>query len=83
MLAKVVNPKRVKNRDDFGQYQVDIHQIVCSPDYPLDEDWVRDLGGRLYDRGGLDMLAIQRQTAAIVASGDGRADLAKLRCRRW
>jgi pimeloyl-ACP methyl ester carboxylesterase len=81
-LAKVVNPKRVKSRDDFARYQLDMHEIVGSPDYPLDragEERLRELGRLAYDRGGLDMAAVQRQTAAIVASGDRRAELAKLR----
>jgi pimeloyl-ACP methyl ester carboxylesterase len=81
-LAKVVNPKRVKDRDDFAQYQLDMHEAVGSPGYPLDpaeEERLRELGRLAYDRGGLDMAAVQRQTAAIVASGDRRAELAKLR----
>jgi pimeloyl-ACP methyl ester carboxylesterase len=75
-LARTINPKRFKTREDFARQQVGLQQIVGSAAYPVDEDEVRALGLRLYERGAPDMAAIQRQTAAIAASGDRRADLA-------
>jgi pimeloyl-ACP methyl ester carboxylesterase len=77
-LTRAINPKRLKDREDFARQQVNMRRIVGSTAYPVDEDELRELGRRLYDRAGIDMAAIQRQTAAIVASGDRRPDLAKL-----
>jgi pimeloyl-ACP methyl ester carboxylesterase len=78
-IVRVANPKRVKTADDLGQYLVDMQQIVGSPAYPADEARLRDLGRRSYERGGLDVAAVQRQTAAIAASGDRREVLGTVR----
>ena len=78
-IIKVANPKRVKTAEDLAQYMVDLGQVTGSPAYPADEDAARELGRRAHARGGLDMAAVQRQTAALAASGDRRADLARLR----
>jgi pimeloyl-ACP methyl ester carboxylesterase len=78
-VIRVANPRRVKTADDSGQYTVDLQHLVGSPAYPADEGEVRDRGRRVFARGGLDMAAVQRQTAAIAASGDRRAALAKVR----
>jgi pimeloyl-ACP methyl ester carboxylesterase len=78
-VIRVANPRRVKTADDAGQYTVDLQKIVGSSAYPVDEAELRDRGRRAYARGGLDMACAQRQTAAIVASGDRRAALANVR----
>jgi pimeloyl-ACP methyl ester carboxylesterase len=78
-VIRVANPRRVRSADDLGQYLVDLQRIVGSPAYPADEAALRDLGRRCYERGGVDSAAVQRQTAAIVASGDRRAALAGVR----
>lgn len=78
-IIKVANPKRVRSREDLADYVVDLHQVTGSPGYPADEAALRELGRRSHDRGGLDPAAVQRQTAALVASGDRRAELARVR----
>lgn len=80
-LLKVVrqaNPARVTNRDEYAQYAVDLHRITGSPGYPADEATLRDNARRAYDRARSDASAVQRQTAAIAASGDRRAHLAQI-----
>ena len=77
-IVRVANPKRVKTAEDLARYMVDLQEVTGSPGYPADEDAVRDLGRRCYARGGLDVAAVQRQTAALAASGDRRAELARL-----
>ena len=77
-IARTVNPKRLKSPDDLARHLLDMQRIVGSPGYPADGDELRELALRVHRRGGVDMAAIQRQTAAIAASGDRRADLAKL-----
>ena len=78
-VIKVANPKRVKDREGMAQYVVDLHGLTSSPAYPADEAALREHGRRAYDRGGADLAAVQRQTAAIAASGDRRAALAQVR----
>lgn len=45
-----------------------------TPAYPLDEAWIRELGGLMYDRD-YEPEATERQLAAIYASRDRRLDL--------
>lgn len=78
-VLRVANPKRVKSAEDLAQYQVELRRVTGSPGYPADEEWLREVGRRAYDRGGLDQAAVQRQTAAIAASGDRREELRQVR----
>ena len=78
-VLRVANPRRVRSAEDLARYLVDLRQVTGSPGCPADEEWLRDLGRRCYDRGGLDTAAVQRQTAAIAASGDRREELRQLR----
>jgi pimeloyl-ACP methyl ester carboxylesterase len=78
-VIRIANPRRVKTADDAGQYTVDLQQIVGSPAYPADEAELRDRGRRAFARGGMETACVQRQTAAIVASGDRRTVLATVR----
>ena len=78
-VLRVANPRRVQSAEDLAQYLVDLRQVTGSPGYPADEEWLRDLGRRSYDRGGLDTASVQRQTAAITASGDRREELRQVR----
>lgn len=52
------------------------HRVIGSPDYRLDETWLRQIGELMYARGGFDPGA--RQGASFLASGDRRAALAGL-----
>jgi pimeloyl-ACP methyl ester carboxylesterase len=78
-MIKVANPKRVKDREGMAQYVVDLHALTGSPAYPTDEARLREHGRLAFDRGGADLAAVQRQTAAIAASGDRRSALARVR----
>jgi pimeloyl-ACP methyl ester carboxylesterase len=75
MLA--LRPQRVRHRDEAGQRMVEVFRTIGSPDYPLDEDWLRELGRRSYDRSHDPAVGL-RQLAAIGASGDRRPGLARL-----
>jgi pimeloyl-ACP methyl ester carboxylesterase len=55
------------------------HRVVGSPGYALDEVWLREVGRRMYERGGIDAAGRQRQNAAILAGGDRRTALAGVR----
>ncbi len=70
-----IAPRQLHDRDAAAQRLVDIFRVIASPDYPLDEDWLRELGRRSYDRS-YDPAGISRQLAAIGASSDRRRGLA-------
>ncbi|MGH3764936.1 MAG: hypothetical protein ACRDS0_30905 [Pseudonocardiaceae bacterium] len=57
-MIKVANPKWVRTREDLAQYMVDLQQFVGSPAYPADEESLRELGRRPFDRGGPDTAAV-------------------------
>jgi pimeloyl-ACP methyl ester carboxylesterase len=78
-IVKVANPKRVRTGDDLGKYLVNLHTVAGSPAYPADEMELRELGRRAFERGGLNVAAVQRQTAALAAAGDRRAALAAIK----
>lgn len=75
-IVRAANPRRVKTRDDLAQYVVDLDRVAGSRRYPRPEAELREHGRRAFDRGGLDEAGVQRQTAAIAAAGDRRAQLA-------
>jgi pimeloyl-ACP methyl ester carboxylesterase len=70
--------RRVADREAAAERMVRVFRVIGSPRYPLDEDWLRDVGRRAYDRCH-DPAGAQRQLAAIYASGDRRARLAQVR----
>jgi pimeloyl-ACP methyl ester carboxylesterase len=66
------------DRDDAGERMVRVFRVIGSPRYPHEEQWLRDVGRRAYDRGH-DPAGGRRQLAAIRASGDRREGLAGVR----
>jgi len=51
---------------------------VGSPGYPLEEEWLREIGRRSHDDGH-DPAGGQRQLRAVRAAGDRRAELSAVR----
>jgi len=76
MLA--LRPGQVRDREDAARRLVRVFRVIGSPAYPLDEDWLREIGRRSYDRA-YDPDGALRQLAAIGASGDRRPGLAGVR----
>ncbi len=64
-----------RDREAFAEYMVRTYRIIGSPGFDRDDDWVRDLGRRSYDRG-VDRGGPARQIVAIQASGDRTRSLA-------
>jgi len=56
---------------------VEARRVIGSPGFEHDEDWIRELAARAFDRG-LNPGGTQRQLAAILASGDRTAQLREL-----
>jgi pimeloyl-ACP methyl ester carboxylesterase len=61
--------------DAAARRLVEVFRAIGSPGYPLDEEWLRDVERRAYDRCH-DPAGARRQLAAIQASGDRRGGLA-------
>ena len=58
-----------KDRDKFIDHVLKVYRVIGSPDFDRDEDDLRDLAARSYDRGR-NPAGSGRQLAAIIASGD-------------
>jgi pimeloyl-ACP methyl ester carboxylesterase len=65
----VLFSKRPTDREAFIQRGVNTFRIIGSPGYPFDEEHVREIAGRSYDRGQ-SAAGVARQLHAITASGD-------------
>ena len=62
------------DREDFIQHVLRMYRVIGSPGFDRDEDDLRDIAGRSYDRGR-NAAGSGRQLAAIIASGDRTAGL--------
>jgi pimeloyl-ACP methyl ester carboxylesterase len=58
-----------KDRDKFIDHVVKMYRVIGSPGFDRDEDDLRDVAARSYDRGR-NPAGSGRQLAAIIASGD-------------
>ena len=66
---------RARDRADAAELYVRNEEPCLSPGYPADLDWLRELGGQMYDR---DPVGVERQLAAVLASGDRTDDLRRI-----
>ncbi|WP_123603283.1 alpha/beta fold hydrolase [Micromonospora sp. Llam0] len=78
MKLQRMQDRPVADRDDAGQLMVDLYELIGSPGHDMDVDWLREMGRRAFDRG-YDQAGRLRHEAALMASRDRRAGLAKLR----
>jgi len=63
------------DRDTYAEYLLGTYRIIGSPRFHRDDEWVRDLGRRSYDRG-VDRGGPARQIVAVQAAGDRTRSLA-------
>lgn len=61
-----------------GERLIGMMRIIGSPDYPHDEDWLREMASRTYAHR-TDAAAARRQREASRAAGDRRAELSRIR----
>lgn len=57
------------SREEVVERAVKTFRVIGSPGFPFEEDYIRDIAGRSYDRGH-DAAGVARQLHAIMASGD-------------
>ncbi len=67
-----------EEREAFIEYTTRVFEAIGSRGLPFDRGRVRDMIARSYDRGR-DPAGPSRQLAAIIASGDRTAELARIR----
>jgi pimeloyl-ACP methyl ester carboxylesterase len=67
-----------KGREAAVERAIKTFSVIGSPGYPLDEERLRDVAGRSYDRGH-SAAGILRQLHAITASGDRTRALREVR----
>lgn len=78
LLPRLVSRRPVADRDAAGEAALDTFRAIGSPGFPLDEQRLREIGRRSYDRG-LDVAGYRRQLAAVLAQSDRTARLQRLR----
>ena len=76
-MYSVLLKRAPRDREGFVAHQMEVFARTGSPDFPRDEDDLRELAAASYDRGH-DPAAAGRQLAAIIASGDRTDDLARI-----
>lgn len=69
--------KPPRNRDEMIQRTIRTFKVIGSPGFAFDEERVRDIAGRSYDRGH-SSAGVARQLHAILASGDRTRSLREL-----
>ncbi|MGD9735228.1 MAG: alpha/beta fold hydrolase [Solirubrobacterales bacterium] len=69
--------KRPNDRDAFIERGVQTFRLIGSPGYPYDEERVREMSARAFDRG-VSASGVARQLHAITASGDRTRGLESL-----
>lgn len=69
----------VTNAEEAADEAVALKRVAGSPGYPLDEETVRDIARRSFQRHPGSNEDDLRQRAAVVASGDRRKALARVR----
>ena len=75
-MGILMNPPPAE-RDAYLAHEVEVWHALNGPGYPVDEERVRELAGRIFDRG-LSPEGTARQLAAILASGSRREALKTL-----
>ncbi|MFC3383633.1 alpha/beta fold hydrolase [Couchioplanes azureus] len=65
-------------REDAARHVVETFRAIGSPAYRRDEQWLREMARRSYDRAH-DPAGVRRQLAAVVSAADRRPALRRLR----
>lgn len=76
---KTLDGTPVRDAEDAGDRALALKRVMGAGGYPLDEQLIRDIGRRSYLRCPDDDEADRRQRVAMIASGDRRKRLGRLR----
>jgi pimeloyl-ACP methyl ester carboxylesterase len=78
VLLRMLRAPASESRDERIDAALTMQRTIGSPDYPIDEELIRDIAGRSYDRDD-DPAGRRRQLAAAATQPDRTHDLAALR----
>jgi pimeloyl-ACP methyl ester carboxylesterase len=76
-MYRVLLKRAPRDREGYIAHNMEVFARIGSPGFPRDEDELRATAASSYDRGH-DPAGAGRQLAAILASGDRTADLARI-----
>jgi pimeloyl-ACP methyl ester carboxylesterase len=77
LIPKLLTRRVVSDREQAGEAAVETFRAIGSPGFPFDEERIREVGRRSFDRGH-DSGGYRRQLAAVVAQSDRTARLQQL-----
>jgi len=78
VMARMARRRPVLGRDAAVEAVTETFRVIGSPGYPMDEERLRDVAGRGYDRG-YDPAGVLRQMTAVLAQRDRTKLLATVR----
>jgi pimeloyl-ACP methyl ester carboxylesterase len=78
LLGRLLKGRQVSSREEAGEAAVETFRAIGSPGFVLDEERMRDVGRRSYDRGH-DAWGYRRQLAAVVAQPNRTSRLEQIR----
>jgi len=64
--------------DAYAERAVALFRVIGSPEFPMDEDEVRAVVARSFERGGGDLAGTMHQLGAILAAGNRTAELRRI-----
>jgi pimeloyl-ACP methyl ester carboxylesterase len=82
LIPKLLAKRRVTNREEAGAAAVETFRTIGSPGFDFDDEWVREVGRRSFDRAH-DPGGYRRQLAACVGQSDRTARLRELDIPSW
>ena len=68
-----------RDLDALTERAVGLFRVIGSPEFATDEDKLREMVSRSYERGGGDIAGTMRQLAAIIAGGNRTRELARIK----
>lgn len=77
LVRRLLQRPVISSREEAMEAVLDTFRVIGSKGYPLDEDRLRDLAARSFDRA-YDPGGYRRQLAAVVAQPNRTAELARL-----
>lgn len=78
LLGRLLKGRLATSREEAMDAVIETFRVIGSKGYALDEERLRDVGGRSYDRG-YDPGGYRRQLAAVVAQPNRTDELRRLR----
>jgi pimeloyl-ACP methyl ester carboxylesterase len=76
----MASAERINEREAAVQRALELNRLAGSPGFPTDRNWIVEKAGAAFDRA-FNAAGVSRQMAAVIAHGDRRAALSKLKVK--